>query len=203
MIKTSEKIENIAAALVAFQSECPVVAFDAKNPFLKNRYASMTAIVQATKPALAKAELSVLQMVTAEGLVTRILHKSGEWIESTAPMLEVTEEKGKSTAQVYGSIITYLRRYTYSAALGIVSDEDGDGQGVNGKVSTKPKQTKSEKDILRDHVKRLFANYKGDNREDIRDILNEKVKAGEDSIDFYNNIIKDLENYEDTQNAAK
>lgn len=137
MIRTSEKIENLAEALAKFQSECPVVSFDSTNPFLKNKYASLSAIIQATKPALSAAGLSVLQFVTQEGLCTRIMHKSGEWIESTAPMLEITEEKGKSTAQVYGSIISYLRRYTYSAALGIVADEDTDGNGVNGVVQTK------------------------------------------------------------------
>lgn len=196
MIKTSETIQALAEALSKFQSECPVVAYDSTNPFLKNKYASLSAIVQAAKPALSNAGLSVLQFVTQEGIATRILHKSGEWIESTAPMLEITEEKGKSTAQVYGSIITYLRRYTYSAALGIVADEDTDGNGINTKTQGEKKPEKSEKDILRDHVKRLFANYKGDDKNDIRDMLNEKVKAGEDDIDFYKNIIKDLETVE-------
>lgn len=128
MIRTSEKIESIAKSLVLFQQECPVVAFDSMNPFLKNKYASLTNIISTTKRHLAVNNLSVLQFVTTEGLVTRILHASGEWIEGTTPMLVVGEEKGKSSAQVLGSIITYLRRYAYSAALGIVSDEDKDGQ---------------------------------------------------------------------------
>lgn len=144
MIRTSEKIESIAAAIVSFQADCPIVAFDSTNPFLKNKYASLTAIISATKPHLAKNKLSVLQFVTAEGMATRILHASGEWIEGTTPMLALGEEKGKSSAQVLGSIITYLRRYAYSAALGIVSDEDKDGQ-----LPEKEAQQKTDKVVER------------------------------------------------------
>ena len=41
--------------------------------------------------------------------------------------MPIGEEKGKSSAQVAGSIVTYLRRYSLASILGIYSDEDGDG----------------------------------------------------------------------------
>jgi hypothetical protein len=126
-MQTSETIANIAAALAAFQGEMHPVAFDATNPFLKNRYASLSQIVKTCAPHLAKHGLAVVQMPTAEGLVTRIIHASGEWMQSCLPYPGSAEEKGKSPAQLMGSNITYMRRYAYSAALGIVADEDTDG----------------------------------------------------------------------------
>ena len=41
--------------------------------------------------------------------------------------LATGSEKGKSNAQVAGSIITYLRRYSLASILGMYSDEDTDG----------------------------------------------------------------------------
>ncbi len=124
MIRTSEKLESIAKALALFNKSCPIVHCDNTNAFLKNKYASLDAIISTVKPHLSDNGLSVLQFATFDGIVTRILHESGEWIEATTPMIAIGEEKGKSSSQVLGSAITYLRRYSYTAALGIVSDED-------------------------------------------------------------------------------
>jgi hypothetical protein len=126
-MRSTSTLSNIAAALAAFQGEMHTVAFDATNPFLKNRYASLAQIVKTCAPHLAKHGLAVIQMPTADGLITRILHTSGEWLESCLPYPGSAEEKGKSPAQLMGSNITYMRRYAYSAALGIVADEDTDG----------------------------------------------------------------------------
>jgi len=60
------------------------------------------------------------------GVRTRLMHSSGEFLEETI-YLDVSEEKGKSRAQVAGSIITYLRRYAQSALLNLYADEDADG----------------------------------------------------------------------------
>jgi len=126
----SETLNEIAAALSAAQGEMPAVKFNSTNPFLKNKYADLGAIIEAAKPVLARHGLSVSQMVCDApggiGVETVIMHKSGQWFSSTVAM-PLGEEKGKSQAQVAGSIITYLRRYALAAALGMYADEDGDG----------------------------------------------------------------------------
>jgi hypothetical protein len=48
------------------------------------------------------------------------------------------DEKGKSAAQVAGSIITYLRRYALAAALGIYADEDTDGHLAQPRPQAQP-----------------------------------------------------------------
>lgn len=126
----SPDIKELAIALSAAQSEFTAVPFNATNPFLKNRYADLSAIVTSTKPILAKNHLAISQMLYSDGnsvgVTTMLMHSSGQWISSSIA-LPLGEEKGKSLAQVAGSIATYCRRYAYSAILGIVSDEDTDG----------------------------------------------------------------------------
>lgn len=56
------------------------------------------------------------------GIVTIILHESGEYIES--PPIFV--KSPKQDAQGAGSVITYLRRYSLSSMFGITSEEDDD-----------------------------------------------------------------------------
>ena len=126
----SESIKNLAMALKKAQSEMGEVKFDATNPFLKNRYASLGAVIQASKDALTRNGLAVSQPAISDGngvgITTLLMHESGEWIE-TAITLPISEEKGKSQAQVAGSIISYLRRYSLASLLNLYSDEDNDG----------------------------------------------------------------------------
>ena len=129
-MQKSESIKELASALTKAQAEMPAIKFDSKNPFLKNDYASLGAIIAGARPVIAKHGLSVSQLTFGEdgvaGVETVLMHTSGEWISSSISM-PVGEEKGKSSAQVAGSIVTYLRRYSLASILGIYSDEDGDG----------------------------------------------------------------------------
>ena len=126
----SESIQNLAAALSKAQAEFPVIKFDSVNPFLKNGYASLGAVIAGGRPVLAKNGLAVTQLTFGEdgvvGVETMLTHSSGEWISDRVSM-QVGEERGKSSAQVAGSIVTYLRRYALASILGIYADEDGDG----------------------------------------------------------------------------
>lgn len=126
----SESVVKLSGALAKAQAEMPAVEKNATNPFLKNRYADLGAVIEAAKPILARHGLSVVQMpVTFEntvGVTTMLMHESGEWLEGTI-LLPLGEEKGKSIAQVVGSVITYLRRYSYASILGMYADEDTDG----------------------------------------------------------------------------
>ena len=126
----SETTSKLFGALAKAQGEMKAVAFDATNPFLKNKYASLGAVIQTSRATLARHGLAVSQMpVSGErtiGVETILSHESGEWIGSTIA-LPLGEEKGKSQAQLAGSVITYLRRYSLAGILGMYADEDGDG----------------------------------------------------------------------------
>lgn len=129
MIK-SDSIKELAAALVQFQAELEPVKFNKVNKFWGNKYADLGAIIDAIRPKLAAYGLAIVQNAVSEGdkigVETLIIHKSGEYLGNLFT-LEAGTEKGKSAAQVAGSIITYARRYALAAALGLYSDEDTDG----------------------------------------------------------------------------
>lgn len=126
-MKMSEGVANIAAALAAFQAEVKNPANTADNPFFKSKYAPLHDILKQVRPLLAKHGLAIVQMPTGDGenigIVTLLLHKSGEWIEACPLVLRAD----KTTAQGAGSAITYGRRYAVAAMLGISSEDDDDG----------------------------------------------------------------------------
>jgi hypothetical protein len=130
MMNHSESILEVSKALVKAQAGFQSAAMNAVNPFLKNRYADLGAVIEAVRPALISNGLTFLQPASmADGVVTVetvVLHESGEYI-SESISLAAHDEKGKSAAQVTGSIITYLRRYGLSAMLGVYTEEDNDG----------------------------------------------------------------------------
>jgi hypothetical protein len=130
----SESITKLAAALVALEAEIQNPKNTATNPFLKNKYAPLNDLLTEYRPLMAKHGLAIVQLPAGEdrvGVTTMLIHQSGEWVADTVEMT-VHDEKGKSNAQVAGSIITYLRRYAVSAVLGIASEDDTDGNRPNG-----------------------------------------------------------------------
>jgi hypothetical protein len=154
----SESISELAAALCAAQSEMTPAKFNATNPFLKNKYADLGSVIEASRPVLAKNGLAVSQLVGGEGtcisLDTILMHKSGQWLSSSVS-LQVGDEKGKSSAQVAGSIISYLRRYSLASILGMYADEDGDGNQPPARQERKPApgmRPKNAREIMADMV---------------------------------------------------
>jgi len=143
---TSESIKELAAALAKAQGVMTPAKMDAVNPFLKNKYADLGSVIQATRPALMANGLSITQHPAVENecvtLTTRLMHASGEWIESSMT-LPIGDEKGISLAQSMGKLVTYLRRYSLSSILGVYADEDTDGDGA-GKKSEKKADSKPE-----------------------------------------------------------
>lgn len=130
----SESIAEIAKALCKFQSEVENPKNTAVNPMFKSKYAPLDAVINTVKPILAKHGLSFLQSTSSEGesiiIQTIIMHESGEWIESDPLKLPAYQlKKGGEkdfNAQGAGAAITYGRRYSLSAALGISSEDDND-----------------------------------------------------------------------------
>ena len=138
----SESIANIAKALSQAQAVIARAEMDSTNPFLKNKYASLGSVIKAIQPVLKPNGLSYTQIVEGEGatigVITVLMHESGEWIESRISM-PLGEERGKSLAQAAGGIITYLRRYSLSAIFGVYAEEDTDAaQKVEKKAEAKP-----------------------------------------------------------------
>ena len=131
----SESIAALAAALAKAQGTMKGAVKDSANPFFKSKYADLASVVEAIRAAFSANGLSYIQTVQSSELdevrvETMILHSSGEWISCGVLALPVS----KNDAQGYGSALTYARRYSLSAAVG-VAPEDDDG---NAAVAAKP-----------------------------------------------------------------
>lgn len=103
-------------------------AKDGINPRFGQGYATLGAFIDAVKPILAKHDLSVSHdfVPTEKGdlLCYTVIH-SGNGVSLRLAPIPVKVDPGNP--QATGSAITYARRYSLSAALGIVADEDDDG----------------------------------------------------------------------------
>lgn len=140
-MKYSESLSNICTALAKVQAEI-------KNP-IKNQenkgvqgaplYANLEDTLQDyVRPICSKHGISFIQAVKTDeqgkvGVCTTLFHESGEFIEGDYVYCEVIipiSNKGNKVmteAQATGSCITYLRRYSLNAMLGINGDKDTDG----------------------------------------------------------------------------
>lgn len=130
-MQKSEAINELAAALCAAQGDFPNVPKDANNPFFKSKYADLASIVDTIRPVIKKHGLSYSQLTgwddsrNCPTITTVLLHKSGQFIESTLPM-----PVAKNDAQGVGSAITYGRRYGLQAIFGLAADDD-DGNAAS------------------------------------------------------------------------
>jgi putative lipoic acid-binding regulatory protein len=130
----SECLGDLLGALAKAQSEMKIAGKDSNNPFFKSKYADLASVVAASRPALTKNELAVIQRIAvgADGkrfLVTMLGHSSGQYITST-----VLINPAKDDVQSLGSAITYLRRYTYASIVGVVADDEDD----DAEIAMKP-----------------------------------------------------------------
>lgn len=135
-MKSSDQLDKIAPALVAAQKAVSPAHKTASNPHFRSNYATLGDVWDAAQKPLADNGLAVTQGVedaddSGFTLVSTLWHTSGQWIsEGVRIPLE------KATAQSAGSGITYGRRYGLTSLLGIVADDDDDGNAASGKTVT-------------------------------------------------------------------
>ncbi len=130
----SEIINELAAALSKAQGEMQAAIKDKVNPFFKSSYADLGSVWDAARPVLSKYGLCVMQTteINADAskiiMVTTLAHTSGQWMKSYLPL-----NPSKNDSQGVGAALTYLRRYSLSAIVGVVCDEDDDGETAVGR----------------------------------------------------------------------
>lgn len=146
-MKTSESLTDLATALSKAQAKIEAARKDTANPFFKSKYADLASVWASCRGPLSENGLSVVQgfeniepiiHVGSDGvpkllatnntvrIVTKLLHVSGQWVEST---LDLTPKD--NSPQSVGSAITYGRRYSLGAIVGVVTDVDDDGNAAS------------------------------------------------------------------------
>jgi len=126
----SETIGKLAEALAKAQGTMTAAARVGKGNY--GHYATLDSVWDAARKPLAENGLAVTQAtdISESGdmvMVTTLMHSSGEWIGGVYPIRPV-----QNTPQGMGSAITYARRYSLSAMLGLAADDDDDGSAASG-----------------------------------------------------------------------
>lgn len=128
---------SLASAMAAAFAEIEGATKSANNPHFKSKYADITAVIEAIKPALINHGLFFTQHcepsengVTVE---TWLRHAGGD--ELSLGKLYVPANK--KDAQGFGSALTYARRYALVTAFGVPTEDD-DGNAAAASQNKRP-----------------------------------------------------------------
>ncbi len=167
----SESIAKLVAALSKAQGEMSGAAKSSDNPFFRSKYADLASVWDACRQPLSKHGLAIIQtphpaekvesgLYETRAIVETLLaHESGEWISSVISLPVLGPElkgggRGEVNAQSFGSALTYARRYSLAAMVGVYQeDDDGEGVGGNGRATV---ETMPESALI-DHVRAIQA----------------------------------------------
>lgn len=140
---------SINQKIFKLQREIGAISKDTKNPFFKSNYADINSILKQLDPLLEKYKLIKWQPTeydyeSKETIVTSFLEcaeTSQRTHKSSLPI-----PKSITDPQKIGSAITYFRRYTLVALLGLQAEDD-DGNLASNKIK-KPVITPDKKEII-------------------------------------------------------
>lgn len=129
----SESIDKLAEALAKAQGTMEAAKQDSlmvgeKYSF---KYASLAAVHAAIRGPLSANGLAYTQVLDQWEpgkliLITTLMHVSGQFVRSIFPL-----PPAGGNMQAFGSALTYAKRYSIAAMIGIASDEDDDGQAAS------------------------------------------------------------------------
>ncbi len=192
-MKTSEETNEIVKALIKSQEEIAKVGKDRKNPFAESDYATLDNILEEVKPKLNKNGIFLSQEAftnktensVSVGVVTKFIHSSGQFLEYEPLVMQLEKGAKMNMAQSAGSVITYAKRYSLSAALGISTGEDTDGvhpQFKQNNNQPQPQNQPTPEDNARQIEDKIseFKNYlkqNGKNLDELDDHIADKEKV--------------------------
>lgn len=118
------EFDKIAAALAKAQAKMtnPPKTKSGQCRGGRYMYADLAEVLDHIRGPLSENALAVVQIVTPGVLITRLIHSSGQFIDSNYPLPTTSLD-----AQAMGSAITYARRYSVCALVGIAAEDDEDG----------------------------------------------------------------------------
>jgi len=123
-VEKSDNIDILAKSLAVVQGKLEGAKKDSENTFIHNRYADLASVWDACRELLSSNGLCVVQASSiVEGrsfvLDTILLHESGQWISG-----QLSVPLTKEDPQGLGSAMTYARRYSLMAMVGICPEDD-------------------------------------------------------------------------------
>lgn len=173
LIITSPAVNELIGALCVarlkfdpiVKDKVATVKSETKNTEYRYRYADLADVLDSTAPHLADNGIILLQppVTTAKGktaIQNYLAHKSGQFISA---LVELPPLGDRATPQQLGSLITYLRRYSACALLGISSQFDDD----DGKAASTDRGERMDPKKLADFLAAIEAASDDDQLKDI------------------------------------
>jgi len=121
--------KSVWAAFAAAQAEFKAPAQSGVNPHFKSRYSTLGDIFAATFPALHKHGLCFTQSLHAAEDAADVLLKTSVTSAETGEVLHSSIMVPiDSNPQAFGSRLSYMKRYSAAALLGVVDGMDDDGE---------------------------------------------------------------------------
>ena len=146
-MNNSTELNELFSALSLFQGELENATKEIDKPGITYKYADIAICLNTAKAPLLKNNLAVTQLLGMsqngkQTMITMLTHKSGQYIssETELPAAILHGSSGKNPVQVLGSAITYMRRYSFAAIIGM-AQEDDDGNSSNKTTTNVKKQT--------------------------------------------------------------
>lgn len=134
-MNTSDQIDAIAAALAKAQGEIRNPEKTRLNPHFKSKYADIADGLDVIRPTLSKHGIAFVQATELNDdmviLRTRMIHLSGQWIESTYPVGRFVKH------QELGASLTYAKRQALFSIVGVAGDDDDDGNTATATTTTR------------------------------------------------------------------
>ena len=142
-MRTSDNIEAIGAALAKAQGEIENPTKNRVNPHFKSKYADIADGLEVIRPVLSKHAIAFVQVTEwqDDGMVilrSRIIH-AGQWMEGTYPVGRFVKH------QELGASLTYAKRQSLFALVGVSGDDDDDGNSATASTNGPRKSSASVK----------------------------------------------------------
>lgn len=145
-VRRSADVKELITALIKAQLEFDPVIKDSENEAYsrgqkKSKYATLASVIDATRPALNRNGLTIVQHVQSHNssketiITTTLFHVSDQFLESDFTMPSVGQN-GRFDPQTVASATTYGRRYAWLAITG-AAPEDDDGNAASGVGTSK------------------------------------------------------------------
>jgi len=124
----SEQVDKLVPALSAAQAKIENVNKNKQGHGYK--YADLAACLEAIKTHLIEKQgFAITQLLARDSdgkptLTTLLLHNSGQWLKSVFPLDNYEALHKCNKLQQIGAALTYLRRYTLAAMVGLAQEDD-------------------------------------------------------------------------------
>ncbi len=150
-------------------------------------YTDLGGILDEAKRVYKENGISILQNASTKevngnlmiSVETMLLHSSGEWVKS-----EPLKMPSSTSMQDMGGQITYMKRYSLSALLGIATEKDDDANGASGNEYQMTKKKASDKQL--NFVNKLLKEKVSEkyNEQQLYQLLKERIKVSTDMEDW-------------------